>query len=52
MEQRTRLTSVPVSASFIELDAATALHLGVVIKLTENVAKIAAKVVDYAQTDQ
>ena len=34
-------TSVPVSASFIELDAATALHLGLIIKLTENQAKIA-----------
>ena len=40
----TRLTtSVPVSASFTELDAATALHLGLIIKLTENPAKIAAK---------
>ena len=37
------ITSVPVSASFIELDAATVLHLGLIIKLTENPAKIAAK---------
>ena len=37
-------TSVPVSASFIALDAATALHLDLIIKLTENPAKIAAKV--------
>ena len=36
-------TSVLVSASFIELDAATVLHLGLIIKLTENPAKIAAK---------
>ena len=40
----TRLTtSVPASTSFIELDAATALHLGLIIKLTENPAKIATK---------
>ena len=37
-------TSVPVSVSFVELDAATALHLGLIIKPTENPAKIAAKV--------
>ena len=35
--------SAPVSASFIELDAATAFHLGLMIKLTENPGKIAAK---------
>ena len=41
---RSRLTtSVPASASFIELDATTALHLGLIIKLTENPAKIAAE---------
>ena len=37
-------TSVPVSTSFIELDAATALNLGLIIKLNRNPARIAAKV--------
>ena len=43
LEMGRQTTSVSVSASFIALDAATALHMGLIIKLTENPANFAAK---------